>query len=531
MDETGPECKEIGDFFAGNTDLPQLTHFNDRSAIRKYDALRTPIWVFDVERHGMWWANKSALKFWDAKSLEELLERDYSSDSDTVRQRLRQIVETTFVGDSVTETWTLYPKGHPVTVVLDMKPVTIETGTPAILIESTAPLDLRREPDALRILEAARYTPLMVSIFSLAGELLAQNPAASVAYTLPHGPETNGMNVLEARFVKPNAADALVKSCRRGHRHSGDFRVRTSKGTRWHHLDARPAQDPMTGDRSIVITEEDISSRKRAERQLESLNQTLERRVQERTHELDTARLAAIQANHAKSDFLATMSHELRTPLNAIIGFTDLLLNGVYGDLNDKQSEILADIGASGSHLFNLISDLLDASRIEAGRLELRETNVNLCAVVEECTTALAPACKGKNVRILYQGIKASTQLFADHTRLKQILLNLISNAVKFTPGGGTVKLDTQQDTKRNHLVLSISDTGVGVPEEMIPALFEPFSQASPDHGNLQRGAGLGLYIAKSLVQLHDGDISFQSRVGEGSCVTISLPQARVIAS
>ncbi|WP_282607675.1 PAS domain-containing sensor histidine kinase [Pelagibius sp. Alg239-R121] len=511
--------------------MPQLTHFNDHTAIRKYDALRTPIWVFDVERHGMWWANKSALKFWDAGSLEELVSRDYSGDSETVRLRLRQIVETTLDGDSVMETWTLYPKGHPTTVVLDMKPVTIEQDIPAILIEATAPIDLRREPEALRILEAARYTPLMVSIFSLEGELLAQNPAASVAYNLPQDGQAGTSSALGQRFIKPQAVDALVKSCRRGHRHSGDFRVRTSKGKRWHHLDARPAQDPMTGDRSIVITEEDISSRKRAERQLESLNQTLERRVQERTHELDTARLAAIQANHAKSDFLATMSHELRTPLNAIIGFTDLLLNGVYGELNGRQSEILEDIGASGNHLFNLISDLLDASRIEAGRLELKETQVNLNAILEECTTALEPACKGKNVNITRQGLDASTELYADHTRLKQILLNLISNAVKFTPGGGTVKLQVELNAHRDYLILSITDTGIGVPEEMIPALFEPFSQASPDHSSLQRGAGLGLYIAKSLVQLHDGDISFQSRVGEGSCVTVSLPQARLIAS
>ncbi len=509
--------------------MQQLTHFNDRTAIRRYDALRTPIWVFDIERHGMWWANKSALKFWNAASLDELTARDYSSDSETVRLRLRQIVDNTLDGDSVMETWTLYPKGHPVTVVLDMKPVTIEQGSPAILIEATTPLDLRREPEALRILEAARYTPLMVSIFSMEGELLAQNPAASFAYNLSNSPTPSISGTLEQRFVKPQAANALMRSCRRGHRHSGDFRVRTSKGARWHHLDARIAKDPMTGDRSIVITEEDISSRKRAERQLETINQTLEKRVQERTHELDTARLAAIQANHAKSDFLATMSHELRTPLNAIIGFTDLLLNDIYGPLNEKQSEILGDIGASGAHLFTLISDLLDASRIEAGRLELKESNVNLSEIFEECTTVLEPACKGKNIKITRQGFDGKTLLFADHTRLKQVLLNLISNAVKFSPGGGTVKLEVQTDTNSEKLVLNISDTGIGVPDEVIPNLFKPFSQAAPEHSNLQRGAGLGLYIAKSLIQLHDGDISFQSRVGEGSCVTVSLPSTRVI--
>lgn len=509
--------------------MQQLTHFNDRKAIRRYDALRTPIWVFDVERHGMWWANKSALKFWDAESLEELIARDYSSDSETVRLRLRQIVETTVDGDSVMETWTLYPKGHPVTVVLDMKPVTIEQGSPAILIEATTPLDLRREPEALRILEAARYTPLMVSIFSMDGELLAQNPAASFAYNLSNNPTPATTGTLEQRFIKPQAAEALMRSCRRGYRHSGDFRVRTSKGARWHHLDARVAKDPMTGDRSIVITEEDISSRKRAERQLETMNQTLENRVRERTQELDTARLAAIQANQAKSDFLATMSHELRTPLNAIIGFTDLLVNGIYGPLNTKQNEVLGDIGASGSHLLTLISDLLDASRIEAGRLELRESKVNLNEIFEECTTVLEPACKGKNIKITRQGFDGNTQLFADHTRLKQVLLNLISNAVKFSPGGGTVTLNVEPDESGDYLALNISDTGIGVPEEVIPNLFKPFTQAAPEHSNLQRGAGLGLYIAKSLIQLHDGDISFRSRVGEGSCVTVSLPRERVI--
>jgi len=264
----------------------QRTWFRSVGEVQGYNSLKTPIWIFDVDRHCMWWGNESALKFWNAETLEDLLQRDYSSDSEVVRTRLRQIVDSRIGHDRAQESWTLFPLGKPVTVILDFVPIVIEDGHDAVLIEASYPLDLQKDPEALRILEAARNTPLLVSTFSLEGALLAQNPAAAACYrrTLESG---DGLSAgLMNRFEDAEIVARIMASVEKDVPFQADTLARTFAGLRSHRVAARRGRDPISGEFVIVLTEEDISDYVELEARLGRVNEELEQRVQERTKSL-----------------------------------------------------------------------------------------------------------------------------------------------------------------------------------------------------------------------------------------------------
>ncbi len=259
--------------------------FSDVDDLAGFDRLRTPIWVFDVEQHAMWWGNQSALVFWGAESLAELRARDFSSDSQNVRDRLRLMVSAEGPVSSFQEGWTLYPKGQPITIVADIAPVWIEEGRRALMIEASYPIDLKQDPDALRILEAARNTPLLVSTFTLEGQLLVQNVAAAECYgTIV---EKAATEALFRRFCRESDAAALLQSARDDRTLQSDFLVSTLRGERWHRVTAKRGRDPVTGQFVFVLTEEDISDHVVLEKRLEEANRTLESRVIQRTGELE----------------------------------------------------------------------------------------------------------------------------------------------------------------------------------------------------------------------------------------------------
>ena len=232
--------------------------FADRDALSAYDPLHTPIWVFDVDNHRIWWGNRRAIRFWRAESLDELIRRDYGSDSDTVRWRLSQVIEKTAPGEVATDVWTLYPGGEPVTLVTAMTPILIEGDCNAVLIECSAPLDLKRDEETLRLLEATRYTSLMVSTFARDGAFLSQNPAAIDIYGYA-AQDAEGPKALAQRFVDEHAATRLLVHALRGAGFAEDLKVETPLGQRWHHVEARRGRDPMTGEWIIVVTETDIT--------------------------------------------------------------------------------------------------------------------------------------------------------------------------------------------------------------------------------------------------------------------------------
>ncbi len=273
---------------------------------------------------------------------------------------------------------------------------------------------------------------------------------------------------------------------------------------------------------SVVLVGAALEERRKLERGLAAAIT----RAQDSREEALVAKDAAENASRMKSTFLATMSHELRTPLNAVIGFSEVMNSQMYGPLGDpRYGEYTGLIRGAGQHLLELINDILDMSKIEAGRHELQRTRLDLRAVVRDCASMMAERAAQANVELREDMPPANAWIDADPRAMKQILLNLLSNAIKFTPPGGNVT--TRIATPDGRIVLSVSDTGIGIPADQIYLLGNPFVQVRNDAGKTHAGTGLGLALARSLAEMHNGALRIESVEHVGTTVTVDLPAAR----
>jgi two-component system, cell cycle sensor histidine kinase PleC len=244
----------------------------------------------------------------------------------------------------------------------------------------------------------------------------------------------------------------------------------------------------------------------------------------------DEARRRAEDSNLAKSRFLASMSHELRTPLNAILGFSEVMTREVLGPLNNPTyKEYAGDIRQSGEHLLALINEILDLSRIEAGRFDLNETELNLTELVNECCRMIDLKIRGKDIKITTDYDATLLRIFADETSVRQIVFNLMSNAVKFTPAGGQIRIKIGWTSGGGQYV-SIIDNGPGIPEEELGLVLTAFRQGAIALKNAEQGAGLGLPIVQAIMELHGGSFKLKSKLREGTEATVIFPIERVIA-
>jgi len=258
----------------------------------------------------------------------------------------------------------------------------------------------------------------------------------------------------------------------------------------------------------------DITERKQMEDRLRAIEEKYVRELELRNQEAE-------RANQLKTEFLGNMSHELRSPLHTVIGFAELLAEEKEGPLNEKQKRFVGHIQSDSRHLLDLINDLLDLSKIEAGRLELRYETFHIEAVVAEAISSVRPRATAKFLHI-GSDISVPAPIFADRLRFKQILHNLLTNAIKFTPDGGRVRV---QATFRNQFAeISVSDTGIGITEDQQQAVFDKFYQVRAGIQGGHEGTGLGLAITKRLVDQHGGSISLKSEPGSGTCFTFTIP-------
>ncbi|MEO5373483.1 MAG: PAS-domain containing protein [Alphaproteobacteria bacterium] len=297
----------------------------------------------------------------------------------------------------------------------------------------------------------------------------------------------------------------------RGETYRAEVRIRRKDGSLFWAYAAGAAIDPSRPRHGSIWVIEDITDDRRAQEALLDATHTAE------------------NANLAKSQFLANMSHELRTPLNAIIGFSDFIRSEIFGPVGQQQYLTYAtDIFNSGHHLLTLINDILDLSKIEAGRFELCEETVDMIGVVENCLTMVRVRMEETNVALHTHVPTDLPLLKADRTSITQIVLNLLSNAAKFTPPGGSVTVTVAMDDQ-SRMVITVADSGIGIPAEALESVFEPFQQANATISRTHGGTGLGLPISRRLMTMHGGSLTLASTVGQGTTATLTFPANRII--
>ncbi len=268
----------------------------------------------------------------------------------------------------------------------------------------------------------------------------------------------------------------------------------------------------------------DITEQKKLEKEKESYRKNLENQVAQRTYDLSVANEGLIQANRLKDEFLANMSHELRTPLTAILGMSEALLEHAYGPLNEPQEKSLRTVEKSGEHLLSLVNDILDLSKINAGKIELAQDLIYIKDVCQASLQMINQAALKKNQTVSLDIDSQTEYVKADMTRLKQILVNLLSNAVKFTPENGKIGLEVSCNPGNDRIEFTVSDTGVGIATADMGKLFKPFVQLDGTYTRSHDGTGLGLSLVQKLTDLHNGSVTVDSEKGEFTRVTVALP-------
>ncbi len=335
-------------------------------------------------------------------------------------------------------------------------------------------------------------------------DILGYEPQELIGRRITEIPDSEDAAVARAAITALRRGDESVTVTFRGRRKDG--------GLVWLESSLRIVRDAASGKPSeLVIVSRDVSARRALQEQLGAAKEEAER------------------ANRAKSEFLANMSHELRTPLNAIMGFGELIAQQRLGSIgNARYAEYGQDIVESGRHLLGLIQEILDFAKVDAGRLSLIEENVNIRGVIDACTHMLMDRAAQAELAIETRIAPEVGMVRADERRLKQILLNLMTNSIKFTPPGGRVIVGAHLD-RGGCLVIEVGDTGIGIAEKDIAKALEPFGQIDTAFNRRVEGTGLGLPLAKRLVEMHGGTLRLESRPGSGTTTTVWLPAERVL--
>lgn len=398
----------------------------------------------------------------------------------------------------------------------------------------SAESEVRAERDRLDVILASVIDPILVT--DPAGDIVLMNPPAEHLFTVPEGDHDREAE----RRVRAN--DAVFTSfasdihAGRSRRWKKDLTLAdpaTGEGIPMEAVSAKTASRP--GEDTVVVTvlhdQSEAAERAKLYEQIKRHSEELEERVREATRELadqnELLRRQALQLEQAsamKSQFLANVSHELRTPLHAIVGYTSVLLEGMAGELENAQEEKLRRVDSNANHLLTIINDLLDLTRIESGKMPVRVEEFPVRAVFDEVRTEAESLIQASDLEVSFRVADGVPPLDTDRQKVKQILLNLLSNALKFTPEG-EVRIEARHEPEEGRIAIAVSDTGVGISQDHQQTIFEAFGQSAGSfYASAESGTGLGLSICRRLATILGGDISLESEVGVGSTFTLVLP-------
>jgi signal transduction histidine kinase len=397
-----------------------------------------------------------------------------------------------------------------------------------------AEAEVRSERDRLNVIIDSVADPILVTD-STGGLILMNQPAERLFVTPREAPPEHALRVRanDAHFSSFVSNVFLART----DRHRGEIGlVDPATGTP---LPVEAVTAKILSEHGEVVTFVTVlhdlteaNERARLYEQLKKASEQLEHRVHEATSELVSQnerlrrqQLELEQASAAKSQFLANMSHEFRTPLNAILGYTSLLLREISGPLNPQQEKNLGRVDSNARHLLALINDILDISRIEAGRMPVTVSAVEIPALIAEVLSELDPLITASKLAVRHHADRDVPELETDRPKVKQILLNLVSNAVKFTPSG-SITIHATYDRRRKQVRVEVVDTGIGIAPQEQERIFEDFRQADSSMARKYGGAGLGLSISRRLAEMLDGRLELASSPGQGSTFTLVLPRS-----
>lgn len=622
-------------------------NFSGEQDLRQLQQLSTPLWIFDVANHGIWWANPQGLAFWKAASLAEIQQRDFSSDSSMVRDRLRQILELASDDTHVTDTWTLYPSGSPETTVLTFQPVEIKGRLTGILIEVVKVLERNTDDDTWRLLEAARATSLMMTTFSMEGKLLTQNPASLACYGAVKK-RNKLQSDLAARFQDPEIATQVLAKAAANETSQWEVEVLTSNGVRTHSLSVRKGRDPVNGAFVTVLSEEDVTEYVRLREMQELERQLLATEIEKSSDQLrrsqerfalamqtaaildwDVAEdelflssnfLCALGYRHDAfadlkpnqvigrlvhpedsaetfrrfEEHLATPGHTLSIEARMIArdgdsvwfhlqgncvrdGFGKVTrFVGLLTDISERKQlekklmgsqrmEAIGQLTGGIAHDFNNLLTVIqgNAELLEAGQPDPELTGEivsaarrgadltrHLLAFARQQTlipktidlNELVPKTIKSLLRTVSETVTVTFQcpediwtVYADRTQLETAILNLALNARDAMPAGGMLTISCENVQREdipayqemelryaNYVAVSVSDTGDGMAEDTMRKAFEPFFTTK----GVGQGSGLGLSMVLGFSRQSGGDARLTSQPGDGTTVTIYLPQS-----